>query len=74
MGEEAIPFTSWVLKGQLKAELAIVSASQLSSDSMEVDEDGSRSTAIKQSLLLVTQDKLEGKLRKRFFHVKANII
>jgi hypothetical protein len=60
-GPETTPYTTWILKGRLKdAEAGVVSASQLSSDSMQVDDDGKNVSVSRDSFLLVSHDKLEG--------------
>lgn len=58
---DSLPFTTWVVKGPLKPEVAANTDSQTSIDSMDVDEDDSRKTPlVREALLLVTQEKLKG--------------
>jgi hypothetical protein len=58
---ETTPFTSWILKGPFKAVPKAAIDSQTSIDSMDVDEDDNgKAPLLRESLLLVTQDKLKG--------------
>ncbi|UZJ52787.1 hypothetical protein CBS101457_002107 [Exobasidium rhododendri] len=57
--EKAAPLTMWILKGVLKADMEAVSASQASSDSMQVDEGETNLPLARESLLLVSQEKVK---------------
>lgn len=56
-GPDSMPFTTWIIKGMLKDAPA---DSQHSSDSMDVDDEGSAPSLVKETLLLVADDKVQG--------------
>ena len=56
-GPDSMPFTTWIIKGMLKD---VPFDSQHSSDSMDVDDEGSAPALVKETLLLVADDKVQG--------------